>query len=118
MGGRGSYSSNTNKNYQWLKNNHNAMVRQIDNTIELDSMDKVFFNAYPNDNITKKFTADTIRDTNVIISNKNGKTMYSIYKKQSEYSKKYNLVAENVNEARAKDKLAELLKRRYERFKK
>lgn len=44
--------------------------------------------------------------------------MYSIYKKQSEYSKKYNLVAENVNEARAKDKLAELLKRRYERFKK
>ena len=34
MGGRGSSSSNSSNNYKWLQTNHNAMVRQIDNTIE------------------------------------------------------------------------------------
>lgn len=117
MGGRGSYSSNAGENYTWLKRNYSAMIKQVDNTVNLDAMDRVFFNAYPKDKITKKFTADTIRDTNVIISNENGKTTYSIYKKQSEYSKKYNLIAKDINEKKAKDELSKLLRKRYERFK-
>ena len=116
MGGRGSYSS-IGKNYKWVKSNLNSMAKQIDNTIELDAMDKTFFNAYPNDDIKKKFTADTIRDTDVIISNKNGKITYSIYKKQSEYSKKYNLITKNVSKSKARDELARLLKTRYEKYK-
>ena len=116
MGGRGSSSSNSNNNYKWLQTNYNAMVRQIDNTIELDAMDRTFFNAYPNDTIKKRFTADTIRDTTVVISNNNGKITYDISKKKSEYSKQYEVIAKNLNEKEAKDRLAKLLRNRYEKI--
>lgn len=116
MGGRGASSSNSSNNYKWLQTNHNAMVRQIDNTIELDAMDRTFFNAYPNDTIKKRFTADTIRDTTVVISNNNGKITYDISKKKSEYSKQYETIAKNLNEKEAKDRLAKLLRNRYERI--
>ena len=110
MGGRGASSSNSSNNYKWLQTNHKAMVRQIDNTIELDALDRALFKFYPNDTIKKRFTADTIRDTTVVISNNNGKISYDIFKKKSEYSKKYETIAQNLNEKEAKDRLAKLLK--------
>ena len=51
-----------------------------------------------------------------INENKNQYKTDDISKKKSEYSKQYEVIAKNLNEKEAKDRLAKLLRNRYERI--